>query len=391
MISIDPKTALLISTLAAILAIVGHFLGFFKWLARLGKKARHSITRHRPRVPRETIRVVTHARENWWGMGSKNKEPAMQVSGHLNVTNITDEPVRLLATRIVSPRKARTDGMLFIRHPEKDIYGSYPIIPKGTTEVSLDFWVQPPILGEAKNLKTTVILVDQFGNEHKVKLMFKGREKKKSKEHELPGESIYKIADPVEKEIAAILKAEVARYRECGRPVGGLGSVQTTYQGNTWPGLGTEWRKVHSPLNQSIASDPDNALIQSDNASALLNLYHKLPNDKEKSSFVNALLSRLSRDTEYAPIGYLILFVLFRIGRLPEALTTAKKNQYKDPAYGFSDFLRLLDGLLRFEHPSFTSELLDEIEKSIEGLDEHTFRIRERISAIHAHRLNNKE
>jgi hypothetical protein len=183
MLSIDPKTALLISTLAAILAIVGHFLGFFKWLARLSKNARPFIARRRPRVARETIRVVVaHPRENWWGMGSQNKQPAMQVHGHLHVTNITEEPVHLLTTRIIRPRKARTEGMLLVRHPEQDIYGSYLIVPKGTTDVSLDFWIQPPILKEGKDFELTIVLVDQFGNEHKVRLVFKGREKKKPKE-----------------------------------------------------------------------------------------------------------------------------------------------------------------------------------------------------------------
>ena len=31
---------------------------------------------------------------------------------------------------------------------------------------------------------------------------------------------------PLVKQIVAILKDEVNRYKECGRPVGGLGSVQ---------------------------------------------------------------------------------------------------------------------------------------------------------------------
>jgi hypothetical protein len=103
--------------------------------------------------------------------------------------------------------------------------------------------------------------------------------------------------------------------------------------------------------------------------------------------FVTALLERLSRSTDYASVGYLILLVLFRIGGLSEALETAKKNLQKDEAYGFSDPLRLLDGLLHFEHQSFTLELLDQIEKLVESIEENTFNIQERIAAIRAFRL----
>lgn len=79
--------------------------------------------------------------------------------------------------------------------------------------------------------------------------------------------------------------------------------------------------------------------------------------------------------------------MLFRIGRLPDALQTAKRDLQGDGALGFSDLLRLLDGLLRFEHPAFTPDLLDEVERFVEGIQEHTFNIRERIAAIRAFRL----
>jgi hypothetical protein len=151
--------------------------------------------------------------------------------------------------------------------------------------------------------------------------------------------------------------------------------------------VGTDWREIGSPKEKSIVPDPELASITSDNAEALLNLYNKLTDDKERNKFVNILLSRLSRDGVHAPIGYLILLVLFRLGHLSNVLIKAKRDLQKDREYGFSDFLRLLDGLLRFAHPSFTSLDLDEIEKFIEGLEEYSFNIQERISAIRATRL----
>ena len=53
-----------------------------------------------------------------------------------------------------------------------------------------------------------------------------------------PEEFPYKIADPIEKEIVSVLKAELGRYQMCGRSVGGLGSVHIVYQGRSFTGVG---------------------------------------------------------------------------------------------------------------------------------------------------------
>ncbi|PLX60311.1 hypothetical protein [Sedimenticola selenatireducens] len=122
-----------------------------------------------------------------------------------------------------------------------------------------------------------------------------------------------------------------------------------------------------------------------------MNLYKKLNADDEKKRYFDALFQRLDKNTEYAPVGYLILFVLFSLGKLDAALDVAVKNLQGDMAYGFSDFLRLLDALLRFRHSSFTPENLDSIERSLASVKEQTFRIGERLAAIRAYRLSHGE
>jgi hypothetical protein len=152
-------------------------------------------------------------------------------------------------------------------------------------------------------------------------------------------------------------------------------------------GVGTEWREADSPRNQAILPDGEVASIVSDNGDTLLKVYRDLPDDEARERYVAALLSRLSRESEYAPVAYLILLTLFRVRRLPDALITAKRELMNDRAYGFSDFVRLLDGLLRTDHKSFEPKWLDEIERFLEGIDEHTFHIGERVAAIRAYRL----
>ena len=72
-------------------------------------------------------------------------------------------------------------------------------------------------------------------------------------------------------------------------------------------------------------------------------------------------------------------------------MKSAKTELKGDSGYGFSDLLRLLDGLLKYEYQGFDSAALDLIEQFIDGLgDEHIFRIPERIRAIRAFLLSQK-
>jgi hypothetical protein len=51
----------------------------------------------------------------------------------------------------------------------------------------------------------------------------------------------------------------------------------------------------------------------------------------------------------------------------------------------------LLNGLLRYKHPEFSDGMLDEIERMLNGLNEHPFLIPTKLAAIRAHRLRNGE
>lgn len=374
-----------IGIIAAAVTILGGIFAALKWGRSAFKKLWHFITRFKPRVPRETIRIVPQSSHCRWSEASVSGRPAMQLSGEWHVTNIIVEPVRVLSSRIKRPR---TEGMTITRHPEQDIYGRYPILPHQTSEVHSHFMLVPSVRRVGENYKATVILTDQFGNDHKIRnVVFRGPAPKVDEAKHLEQELVHRIQDPIEKDVAAVLKAELARYKSCGRRVGGLGSIETTIEGHRYAGIGTEWRKADSPENQAIVLGQNELSVTSDNAEALIALYSGLPSDEERQRFVDALLNRMSKDKEYAPVGYFILFVLFRVGKLNEALGKAKSDLMGDGEYGFSDFLRLLDGLLRIQHAAFSLEMLDTVEQFIDGLSEHTFGISERLVSIRAYRL----
>ncbi|GAH49183.1 unnamed protein product, partial [marine sediment metagenome] len=73
-----------------------------------------------------------------------------------------------------------------------------------------------------------------------------------------------------------------------------------------------------------------------------------------------------------------------RIGHLHKALQTGKEKLQGDSAHGFSNFLQLLDGLLKYEYREFTTKMLDDIEQFLKGIKEHVFRIPERLLVIRA-------
>jgi hypothetical protein len=93
-------------------------------------------------------------------------EPAMQIVGRWYVTNITTSDVRVLAARL---RRRSPTGMVATRDIESNRLGRVSIPPGDTSEVSVDFWVQPPVRREGEEFRATVVLIDQFGNEHEVR------------------------------------------------------------------------------------------------------------------------------------------------------------------------------------------------------------------------------
>ena len=377
-----------IETIAALFAIaIGLIVLTKKGRSLIKLVINWIVKKARPPVPTQTLRIVSDFHGNWWHMGMAYDEPAMQIVTRLHVTNIIDKPVEILSA-IIKP--TNTKGSVVIRHPKENVYGSFPVLPGATTEVDVNFWIQPPVKKEGKDLNATIVLIDQYGNRHKAKnivYISDAKMRPKKEESKVPIENLFSIADPVEKNVVSVLKHEVNRYKDCGRRVGGLGSVHTIYEGITYNGIPTEWREAHSHKRQDIVSDTSKVTIDSDNLKAIGRIFEEATSEEAKTLIVNALLNRMNKETEYAPIGYFILLVAFRHGFLKQALQASKDKLLGDSKYGFGEILRLLDGLLRLKHTEFCDLDLDEIERFLNGISEDTFRINERIFAIRSYRL----
>ena len=114
-------------------------------------------------IPRKTVQFIskmTGGYEGHWGKGEVRGEPAMHVHSEWYATNVTDENVWILRAYLVKPRT------------ESDMFGKFPILPGCPSEVSVDFWIQPPIRKEGESFKGQIVFIDQFNNKHKVKATF---------------------------------------------------------------------------------------------------------------------------------------------------------------------------------------------------------------------------
>ena len=348
-------------------------------------------------VPKKTLQIAGKIESNyWWGMGKRGDEPTMQIVGSFFISNISSVPVRVpqAELRYGFLGRKRVNGIVMVPRSAKDnLHGFYDIPPNETRNAPFDFWIYPPVAKVGEDFTArSVTFIDQFGNRHSVKkVTFRPHDADRPKPPKRPAEFAYEIADPVEKEVVSALQSELARYQMCGRTVGGLGSVHIVYRGRTFTGVGTDSWTPDSPINQLIVSDPDAASLCSDNLDAVVAYYNRLRTDDERDRFIAALTERLDAEKGYLEVAYFAVCVLLKIGQLGRALQKAKQDlpAGEQKAFGLSNVLMLLNGLLKYRHPDFTSEMLDEIERLIHNLNEHPFLIPQKLSAIRTSRLAN--
>jgi hypothetical protein len=359
------------------LALLARGRAGLKWL---GRQAERRIVR---RVPRDTMRVVPSHDLHWFD-GTVNGRPATQLGGRWLVTNpMRDSKTNLVVARIELQlplwKRLRLDqqaSQTFQAFPEE--------IPWGATRaIHAAFWLVPRLTQGGKDLQAHVVFIDQFENRKRVKARF--RSQRRIQPVELPREQLSAIEDSVEKSVASVLQAELADYQRHNRSVGGLGSVTYSYDGQVVHN-NTDWGRLSGVAHQMIADDPQKAVIHSENADALLALFERLDDD-DHGTFFDALLSRVRRDTAYAPIAYLALLVLLELGEARRFFPAARQNLLGDDVYGFSNSLMLLDRFLQLRHADVDERLLDEIENFIEGTNESPFFIPQRIAGIRADRL----
>ena len=135
--------------------------------------------RYRPRIPRKTLSIWPMRRyplmsDQRWRTASVGDQPVMQIVSEWQVTNLAKTAIHIHRARIMQPRKARTDGEVYMIDPHTNLADDVRLAPRSSAEVLTQFFVQPPVCQEGEDFKAKIVFTDQFGNKHKTKwIVFK--------------------------------------------------------------------------------------------------------------------------------------------------------------------------------------------------------------------------
>lgn len=353
---------------------------------------------HRP------IIVPQHA-DRFWHLGKVRDLPAMQLHSKWYVTNRTANNMHILNAEVVRPH---TPGTVSVRHFEGAVYGHFPLIPQVTTEMTADFWIQPPIAREGRDIELDIVFTDSNGQKITCRrVKFPSTKKQGRQRKSLQSENVGDLSDQAERAIAAALKEEATRYKQNGRSGGGLGSIVLVGNGMTNRAhlYQDGWRNADGS-RQSISPGNDGRVLASDVGDNLVKYYRSLDADKQVG-FRAALLSRLDRRIEYYGVSYLIVYVALRGGFLIEALDQVNtrlpprwtirgwlgrriirdEELPQDQRYGYSDVFAFLNALLKLNHADLANNELDAIERVAVEAETHSFGVIDKVNAVRNFRL----
>ena len=130
------------------------------------------MTHFRPRIPRKTLSIWPMRRyplmsDQRWRTAAVGNHPAMQIVSGWQVTNRAREAIHIHRVRIVRPRRARTDGEVYVIDSRTNLGGGRMLTPRSYAEVMTQFFVQPPVCQAGEDFKAKLVFTDQFGNKHK--------------------------------------------------------------------------------------------------------------------------------------------------------------------------------------------------------------------------------
>lgn len=132
-------------------------------------------------------------------------------------------------------------------------------------------------------------------------------------------------------------------------------------------------------IPQLLFDKSDPTIISSPNATTLIRFYSSLDPDG-KGNFRTYLLTHLRKDSPYASIGYLIFFVLYRIGETVDALKQARRGLSGDTVHGYSNVLGVFSMIISREYLETDSKTYEDINLVLQGDSEYKFWLEQKIN-----------
>ena len=158
---------------ATLLEIAQKIRNYFKTKSLRKVNARISL-------PIETIRVVPIPGQSYWSYGTekvdgKTKEIII-AAVEVYVTNITRGGILVASTYMKKPKSEVTLPLICEPAPRKRYWGNYPIPSRELSELHASYVLDKKNCKKGNNLITSIVFVDQLGNEHLIKnVLFKYR------------------------------------------------------------------------------------------------------------------------------------------------------------------------------------------------------------------------
>jgi hypothetical protein len=245
--------------------------------------------------------MTPEAQQSFWAT-SKQADGSIttQVVARLIVKNRTEEALGLSHVRLVKPR-IRGEILhedVSVRAVGRNLYGDaahsgHLIPPKMILPASASVMIRGAPWRKPKNeVRVKIAIGDDEGHEQIVSFKMRVIAPPAATPARPALEMVSAISNPVEREVATVLQAELSRYGKCGRQTGGLGSVHFLVDGRETVGVGTDGWNPNSPKNQSIADNPEKRQLRSDNLEALM-AFHEHLSPAERDQFASALTRRL--------------------------------------------------------------------------------------------------
>jgi hypothetical protein len=369
-------------------------------IARLTEAGIQGYRSHKVTVAeRRVLSFVPLHQQSWWNLAKQQDDGLLtQFSMDVQVTNVSEHPVKIVKVELLRPKTELLHAAISLPVAGTPYHSSeYPVPDGATGRASIHIMARGALACQGRPLGVTIRLTDHFGTTYTLprvsiksvnpvgeKLSIRQRLRlltsHLSRQHEIDGSKAVTMpwlydsqSDGIELTIA-ILKEEQRSYAAKGRSVGGLGSLNCGLHSE--PNFGaTAPNQVPPLLWEAGKGSP----VTSPNLDRLLQLHASLDNTA-KANLESYLLAQLSKDSQFANIGYFVFLCLHRLDRTVDAIITAKQFLAGDRVSGYSNVLATLSAVISREHDYFSPKLFKTILESLAGSEEYDFKLREKLN-----------
>ncbi len=175
--------------------------------------------------------------------------------------------------------------------------------------------------------------------------------------------------------LVAALRVEVDKYGINGRERGTLGSIIFTHHGVPSTVVPTLWRHEGNAAQNLVAPDPENSRIESGTSTTIVAVLRRAYGDRRERS-IEVVRAFMHRESEFAPVAYLLVLVAQDLGFLDSAVEIADEGLRGDAGVGYSEVFHLLSAMVRFTHNQIPDSTLRLIERKATELgDAESFQL----------------